>query len=378
MSAACYGRIMSPAPESARSKGAVVFFFTVLLGALLGFAYVLRSFIPDLIMGLLIAGISRPLFQRICGLLGGRRHLAAVLATVLLTVLIAVPLAWLGASLYQQAGAAYGLIRDALASEAVGEALRGEGWFGGQLAKIFGVLGMEYTPESVKAAAANAAGTIAAFLTSHLNAAVTNVLLALYHLALMLVVVFYGYVDGPAFKRRIFELSPLPDEEEELIVQKFGDVGKAILFGSGAGAVLQGVLGGLAMWVCGVPSPVFWGVIMAVLAFLPVIGASLVYIPTTIYLLVLGEWWTALSFFAFCSVQGLLIDNLLTPRLVGGRMRMHNLLIFLALVGGIATFGMGGVVYGPLFAAFVLTLLGLYERAYRTRLFSADRPSRAP
>jgi predicted PurR-regulated permease PerM len=94
-----------------------------------------------------------------------------------------------------------------------------------------------------------------------------------------------------------------------------------------------------------------------------------VIVPTTIYLLVIGKWWTGGLFFLFCNVQGLLIDNLLTPRLVGSRMHMHNLVIFLALIGGIATFGMGGIIYGPLLAALVLTLLDLYERAYRQRLF---------
>jgi predicted PurR-regulated permease PerM len=122
----------------------------------------------------------------------------------------------------------------------------------------------------------------------------------------------------------------------------------------------------------------FWAVIVAIFAFVPLVGTNVVIVPATLYLFYAQSWLTALLFFAFTNVQGLLIDNLLTPRLVGGRMRMHNLLIFLALLGGIGTFGMGGLVYGPLLAALVLTLVDLYERVYRLRLFGSGRRSLVP
>ncbi|MDB4986912.1 MAG: hypothetical protein JWN04_2090, partial [Myxococcaceae bacterium] len=105
--------------------------------------------------------------------------------------------------------------------------------------------------------------------------------------------------------------------------------------------------------------------------FLPLAGTNLVVIPATAYLFFDDRLGTALAFFLVCNVQGLLIDNVLTPRLVGERMQMHSLVIFLALIGGISTFGMGGLVYGPLVAAFLLTILDLYERVYRQRLFAA-------
>jgi predicted PurR-regulated permease PerM len=105
----------------------------------------------------------------------------------------------------------------------------------------------------------------------------------------------------------------------------------------------------------------------------PMVGTNVVIVPATLYLFYTGRWLAALVFFLVANVQGVLIDNFLTPRLVGTRMRMHNLLIFLALLGGISSFGVGGLVYGPLLAALVLTLVDLYERVYRLRLFSGRR-----
>jgi predicted PurR-regulated permease PerM len=358
---------MSPRYDAAHPPGAVIFFCAVLLAALAAFGYVLSDFATDVVLGLLVAATVRPLYLRVCVLLKGRPIFSAALVTALVTVAVAVPAVLLIASLSQQAASAYQVIHDALVVDS--GAAPGEGWFGTHARRLFRLFGIQYNAAAVRSAALDGAAAVAGSLTGQLNTLVTNVIAAVYHFALMVIVIFYGLVDGPALKRRIFDLSPLPDEEEELIVSKFRDVGAAILFGSGSASVLQGTLGGLALWAAGISSPLFWGAVIAIFAFLPLIGTNLVIIPVTSYLAFEGRWWTALIFFLFCNLQGLLIDNLLTPRLVGSRMKMHNLLIFLALIGGISTFGMGGLVYGPLVAAFLLTMLELYERVYRQRLF---------
>jgi predicted PurR-regulated permease PerM len=351
-------------------RGAVVFFYVMFSAALLAFAYTLWDYFTDVVLGLLVAGMTHPLYRRLLGELKGRRTLAASAVTMLVAVIAAFPLLWLVTSLVQQAVGAYDLVREALASDAVQDVLHGQGWLGRRVRALFQAFGARYSPSSVRDAFTDGLGVMAGFLTERLNILVTNVFLSIYHFVLILVVLFYGLIDGPQIKSRLFRLSPLPDVEEELIVQKFKDVGIAILFGSGAASVLQGTLAALAMWVAGIPSALFWGAIVAIFAFVPMVGTNVVIVPATLYLLYTGSWVTALLFFAFTNLQGVVIDNLVTPRLMGGRMRMHNLLIFLALLGGISTFGVGGLIYGPLLAALVLTLADLYERVYRLRLFS--------
>ena len=361
---------MTLKPDAQHSTGAILFFCAVLLGALGAFCYVLRDFLTDVVLGLLIAGTARPMYLWMVTRLKGRTNLAAMLVTGLVAFSVAVPTVLLVASLSQQAAAAYQIIHDYLTTESADSALQ-HGWFGTRARRVFDVFGIQYSPGAVRSAALNGAGVVATYLTGQLNTVVTNLIAAIYHFALMIIVIFYGLVDGPALKRRLFDLSPLPDDEEELIVSKFKDVGSAILFGSGSASLIQGTLGGVAMWVADIPSPLFWGSIVAVFAFLPMVGTNLVVIPATAYLFFSDRWGTALAFFLFCNLMGLLIDNVLTPRLVGERMQMHSLVIFLSLIGGISTFGMGGLVYGPLVAAFLLTILDLYERVYRQRLFAA-------
>jgi predicted PurR-regulated permease PerM len=260
-----------------------------------------------------------------------------------------------------------------LADDNVQKALHGEGWVGRHAQRLGNMLGVKYTPEAFRASAADAAGSIASFLSTQLNSLLANVFAALYHFALMLVVVFFGLVDGPAIKRRVFDLSPLPDSEEERIVLTFRNVGGAILLGNGVGSVLQGALGGVAMAFAGLPSPLFWGAVMAVFAFLPLLGIHAVSLPATLYLLMRGRVTAAIAFFAFCLIESVLIENLLKPRLMGSRMQMHSMLIFFAVLGGIASFGLVGLLYGPLIAAFFLTVIDLYERSYREQFFGISR-----
>jgi predicted PurR-regulated permease PerM len=353
-----------------RPKGAVVFFLAVLALAIASFGYLLWDFTTDLVIGFLIAGACRPYYERLLPRLGGRQTLAAALTTAAVTVLVVLPTIMFIASLSKQAATAYTAIREALALEGVQESLHGQGWVGTQAARIAKLMGVEYHPEKLRQAAAEGAGTIAAFLTAQLNSVIANVLSALYHFMLMLVVVFFGLIDGPTIKRRVFELSPLPDEEEELIVRKFKDVGGAIFIGNGMSSALQGFLGTIALWAVGLPSPLFWGVVMAIFAFLPLIGVAAVTVPAAVYLVLIDRVPSAIVFFAFCTLSSMFIENVVKPKMMGDRMEMHSMLIFFALLGGISAFGITGLLYGPLVATFFLTVVDLYHRAYRERVLS--------
>jgi len=355
------------------SRGTLAFFAVVLVFALYWFGYLLWDFVTDMVLGFLIAGGCRPYYLRLTTRLSGNRALAGGIVTVAVAVIIALPTLWLVTSLSRQAASAYEAVSVALTDAPVQEALRGEGWVGRHAQGLGELVGIEYTPEAFRQSSSAVAGAIAGFLSQQLNGVVANVLSALYHFALMLVVVFFGLVDGPAIKRRVFDLSPLPDEEEERIVKTFRNVGGAILIGNGVGSLLQGALGGVAMLVVGLPSPLFWGAVMSVFAFLPLLGIHAVSIPATVFLLLHGRVPAAVGFFLFCLVESVVIENVLKPRLMGSRMQMHSMLIFFAVLGGIASFGLVGLLYGPLIAAFFLTVMDLYERSYREQFFGGPR-----
>lgn len=109
---------------------------------------------------------------------------------------------------------------------------------------------------------------------------------------------------------------------------------------------------------------------IAIFAFLPLIGTNVVVIPATLFLIFEDRWITAIIFFIFTNLQGVFIDNIVKTKLMGSRMQMHTLLMFLCLLGGISAFGFAGLLYGPLIAAFFMTIVELYERVYRAKLFA--------
>ena len=354
------------------------FFFALFLGAFVALLYLFWAFVNDMIIALLIAGLSYPMQRWLRIRLGGRRHLAAGLVTTLIVIIIAVPTSFLVTSLSVEAAAAFDAGRHAVTGEKVRDFLFGDSVAAGYLRQIADYAGVEFTPESVRNAIASTATTIATFIYLQMNSILANIVSGVFHFVIIVVFVFYLLLDGRRFKRFVFELSPLAHEEEELLARKFADVGKATLFGNGIGSVLQGVLGGVAMWAVGLPSPVLWGTIMAIFAFLPLVGISLVVIPATLYLLIDGQIVEGIAFFLFCGTQALIMENVVKTRLIGNHMKMHNLVIFLAIIGGIAAFGVIGILYGPLIVVWFLTMCELYQRHYIFRFRSDESRAELP
>ena len=128
-------------------------------------------------------------------------------------------------------------------------------------------------------------------------------------------------------------------------------------------AMLQGVLGGLAFWILGLPSPILWGVVMTFVCMVPVAGSFLVWLPPSIYFALTGHWTRA----TLLTIWGVLvistIDNFLRPKLIGGRTRLHELFVFFAVLGGLRVFGVLGIVLGPVVLATTLALLDTLRHA---------------
>jgi predicted PurR-regulated permease PerM len=139
----------------------------------------------------------------------------------------------------------------------------------------------------------------------------------------------------------------------------------AILIGNGLGGLIQGTLGGLVFAFFGFKSPFFWGVIMALLAFLPIVGIGAVFLPAAAYLFLQGRLGAGIFFVVFYVILSGGIEYFFKPKLVGQRVQMHTLLVFLAIIGGLKLFGILGIIYGPLVVTGFLTLADIYESSYQ-------------
>ena len=130
-------------------------------------------------------------------------------------------------------------------------------------------------------------------------------------------------------------------------------------------SAIQGTLGFLIFWILGLPSPLLWGVVMFFLSMIPMAGAFLVWVPAAIYLALIGAYVKALILVVWGLVVIGSIDNFLSPRLVGRRARLHELLIFFSVLGGLEVFGILGLVLGPVVVAITLALIEMVRQSFK-------------
>jgi predicted PurR-regulated permease PerM len=176
---------------------------------------------------------------------------------------------------------------------------------------------------------------------------------------------YYLFRDGERMRAAAYDVMPLSDTKAREILNRTGEVIGASVYGVLVIAVVQGVLGGLAFWVLGLPSPLLWGVVMIFLSMIPMLGAFIVWVPAAIYLALTGHWVQAVILAVWGALVIGSIDNFLRPKLVGERTRLHELLIFFSVLGGLQVFGVIGIVLGPVIVAITLALLDVLRHADR-------------
>jgi predicted PurR-regulated permease PerM len=145
------------------------------------------------------------------------------------------------------------------------------------------------------------------------------------------------------------------------LFSRVGDTVYATIYGTLAVAAVQGTLGGLMFWWLGLPAPLLWGLVMGVLAVVPVLGAFIVWIPAALFLALDGSWGKALILALWGGVAVGGIDNVIYPILVGNRMKLHTIPAFMAIVGGLIVFGPSGLILGPVALTVTVLLLEIWQ-----------------
>lgn len=348
---------------------APIFFTALFLAVMLALGYVLSSFVADAVISFILLGLFRRPYLQILARVGNR-WVASGLTTALVVIVLLLPLFGFFYALTIEAAVAFDKLAYLFDDG-------GRNLVDGTL-QIAERSGLKITRQFVTDYLGQLATGLNSVVVAFGGAVFGNVLAFTIHAAIEIVMIFYLFADGDRLRAFLFRLSPLPDHEDALLVDTFQKVSRGVIVGNGLGSAIQGLLGGVAMWVAGLPSPLLWGAVMTVFAFLPLVGITIVVVPATIVLLVRGDVSTALAFFVFCIVMGTFVDNIVKTKLMGSAMRMHDLLVFLSIIGGLAAFGVIGFVYGPLIAMLFITLHGLYESHYLPQIAHNFRHRRYP
>ncbi|NND37248.1 MAG: AI-2E family transporter [Gammaproteobacteria bacterium] len=337
------------------------FFLGLVLLVSAAFLFLLSGYLQPIFWAAILGVLFLPVQYSLERRLRDRRSLAAVLTVILIFFTVLVPSLLVTSAVVNEATQLYQRIQSGEIDP--GAALRWlQGWVPGLTSWAEG-LGIDVAqwPQKVSEIAVKASQ----YVGGKALTAGQNVASFMVKFLIMLYLLFFILRDGDQMMEKIIAALPFGDERERELFGKFAEVSRATLKGTLVIGVIQGTLGGMMFGVLGIQGAVFWGVVMVFLSILPLVGASLVWIPAVIFLVVSGAYGKALAMALFGGVVIGLLDNVLRPILIGRDTKMPDYLILLSTLGGLSIFGISGFVIGPIIAALFLAVWAMFEKEHR-------------
>ena len=182
-----------------------------------------------------------------------------------------------------------------------------------------------------------------------------------FQLAFTLIALYYFLIDGEKFLNEIIHLIPGEKEEKEKILQKVSLILKGVLYGNILTGIIQGFLAFLIYFILDIPQYLLWAFLTVIASFIPFLGTGLIWGPIIIYLLIIGSYIKAFILFLCAILLIAQVDNFLKPFLIGEKTKIHNLLIFFSVLGGLAKFGLLGLFLGPVILGLILSIIEIYK-----------------
>ncbi len=348
------------------NKGSIPKFFLIILAAFVILLFWLFwAYFSSIILALLIASAFYPLYLKVYSLFRGREHTASLTMTVLILLILIIPVGGFIGTLSNEAFDFYVRTRNSVSLKKIQEGIQGDSLWAKRIRKAGEFANIQLNPESIERLAASIGRNIGLFLSRQLSSIASNLLNFLIHFFLMMLVIYYIFLRGRYLKDYISEVLPFPIGQQELMVRKFREMGRAVIIGNALSGLIQGIFGGFGFFIFGIGSSFLWGSVIGFMAFLPVIGASVVFIPTTIMLFIQGKIGTGIGYLIYNICYSSFVEYLVKPRLIGKGMHMNPILVFIGILGGIKIFGILGIIYGPLIMTIFFTLLEIYRLEYR-------------
>jgi predicted PurR-regulated permease PerM len=346
----------------------VYFFFLVLAAVTVVAYFIFKPFLTAIIAAAILAVIFQRPYKYLLRVTRDRRSLSAILATILVVLVILIPFMLVGGLIFSEIA---GLVK-AVSSESSQYTVKINNFI-----KFFTSLPLiqSFNVETFleQEEVVNSVKKVSQATLSILQRTYQGVIHYVFTFFIMLFTLYYLFIDGGRVVQKIISLSPLRDKHEKLLIEKFVSTSRATIKGTLVVGVIQGILGGIAFAIVGIPSPVIWAVIMTIFSIIPVAGSGFVWVPVGTVMLVTGNIWGGIFILAFGILVIANIDNVLRPKLVGKDTAMHPLIVFFSTLGGMALIGISGFIIGPIIAAFFLTLWEIYSAEFREQLGTYNR-----
>ncbi|MCB1173362.1 MAG: AI-2E family transporter [Leptospiraceae bacterium] len=299
--------------------------------------------------------------------LGKNRSLAALITVFLVILLILIPSIYLLSHLVQQLSDLVDVISTALKNRQIlytlervpwlVDFLTSEPFFWVDLLQILQNTNGEYLSMLDTNSLGNWLSNIYFLVKGSLSVTlglITNLLMAL-------IILFFLFRDGPLFYQFIRRVFPFPEVITDRFTNRMRSLIRAVFWGNIFVSFLQGAAISIGLSICGIHNSIVYGVIAAVFALIPIIGTGVVWAPTALYLLARGDYGLAIFIAVYGVSMYLVLENIVKPKLLDRRLGLHPLLLFFAILGGLAEFGVSGVFLGPLFVTLFVTMWSIYH-----------------
>jgi len=343
-------------------KHHVTYFFVIFFVLIIYVSFlVIKPFIAALVASAILAYIFNPLYRRLNKKLK-RPNLSASLISILMIILILIPLFFLATAAVdesKQIRTFYLITKQKIvAGNLVDLGCNGNS---GALCSISTKVNEMLEQGEVKTYMESAILKVATSIVNITSSFLLSIPFILLNLIIIAMATFVLLKDGDLLVQRIQNLLPLRKNHQKEIMRKFSEISYALIYGQVVIAVLEGLVAAVAFTLAGVSSPLLWASMVTILAFIPVIGGTIVWVPALIIKMVAGDT-SAVVIILIGGVIISLIDNIARPKIIGDRAQIHPVIILIGVLGGLKLFGILGFIIGPVILALFLTFVRIYER----------------
>lgn len=304
---------------------------------------ILQPFLTYIVLALVLAYLFHPLYRWFAKRMP--HAIAATLLLLLVFALLLIPTAYIVTKLVAESISAYNAFSGVVAEKGAAildGLLANVGLTTGQALSAVGVAVRDYfiaaAPVFISSVAATALG-----------------------LFVMFFLMFFAFTDGERWVEAAREAVPMSAAHKERLFARIGDVTHGVMYGQFLTAAIQGAAGGLMFFIFGIPNAVFWGFIMMILSFVPTLGTPLVWVPAAVIELLAHRYVSGFGILIVGTAIVMNVDNVLRPRLIGGRAKLSTPLVLLGVLGGLQLFGFVGLILGPLILALLQTVLAFFH-----------------
>lgn len=329
-----------------------LFVFTIILAAL-----ILRPLIPTMLTALIIGYIFYPAYKKIKDKIKNRT-IASILVSIIIVLLITVPIYFIVNSVANEAYVLYTRTKQVIVTGQVGTGFceDGDNFMCNTVIKINNMMEDTKIRYYLQQGLERIINSIVGWATSFALSIPIIILEGL----IMLFILFYFFKDHKRVVEKLKLIIPLKSRYRKYILEQVENVTYAVVFGYIIIALIEGIIGAIGFRLF-MPnsSYMLWGLMIAFLALIPFIGATLVWIPAIIIQIINKHYFLTVGLIV-CMAMTSYMDTISRPKIIGKKANVHPVYVLLGVIGGLAFLGVPGIVIGPLTLVLLNTFLKIF------------------